>query len=130
MPATNTERSASAPKAPHQAVDAAKRDAATASSARGSSSPRGTARAEGIPKSTMARREPSRSASLATPATAKTSASSSRATSRKLSIFGEERFRSSSSFYRALSQSRLGLDYAQRGHGLNMGANTGTGTVR
>src|SRR5215208_6746956 len=67
MPTRNTERSASAPRAPHQAVDAGKRGAASD---------------EGRPKSTMACREPSRSVSLATPATAKTRASSKRVTNR------------------------------------------------
>src|SRR5215217_3652409 len=82
MPTRNTERSASAARAPHQAVDAGKRVAATASSARGRSSPSGAASDEGRPKSTMACREPSRSVSLATPATAKTRASSKRVTNR------------------------------------------------
>ena len=41
MPTTNTERSASAPRAPHQAVDAGRRVAATASSARGKQQPEG-----------------------------------------------------------------------------------------
>jgi hypothetical protein len=65
----------STPTAPHQAVVVGTKAAATASSASGSKIPSGAARAAGTPKSTTACRVPARSASFATPATAKTMAS-------------------------------------------------------
>ena len=84
MPAIN-ERSASAPKAPHQAVDVGKRIAATASSARGSPIASGFASEAGRPKSIIVCREPELSTSLATPATANTNVSSNFITRRAAS---------------------------------------------
>jgi hypothetical protein len=86
MPATNTSRSPKAPIAPHQAVVAGTNATATASSASGSKIPSGAARAAGTPNSPTACREPARSASFATPATAKTRASNNLAHRRVASM--------------------------------------------
>ncbi len=86
MPATKSSKSPSAPSAPHQAVAAGIRAAATANSHVGNKMLSGGARRAGAPKSIMARSEPTRSASFAVPATAKTKASSKRAMSKTLSI--------------------------------------------
>lgn len=75
-----TSRSASAPIAPHQAVAVGIR--ATASSVSGKRIPSGVACGTSTPKSMTAPRELARSASLATPATTKTKASSKRALNR------------------------------------------------
>ena len=82
MPTTKMSRRASAPSAPHQTDAVGIKATATASSAKGSKSPSGLARAAGRPKPMIACRDPRRSISLATPATAKTPAKSNRATSR------------------------------------------------
>ena len=55
------------------------RATATASSAAGSSTPAGAASTPGTPQSAMARRDPARSAALASPAIRKIAASSTRA---------------------------------------------------
>ena len=84
--AAKSDSNASAPTAPHRAVVVGTSAAATASSASGRKTPSGPTRAAGTPKSTIACREPSRSASFATPAAAKTMASNSLAHRRVASI--------------------------------------------
>src|SRR5215207_9123408 len=86
IPTTNRSSSTSAPTAPHQAVEAGIRAAATASAASGSKTPSGAAKDAGTPKSTNAFFDPARSASLVTPATMKTETSSTRATSSATSM--------------------------------------------
>jgi hypothetical protein len=86
IPTTKSSSSTSAPTAPHQAVEVGIRAAATASSASGSKTPSRAAKDAGTPKSTNARFDPARSASLVTPATLKTATSSTRATSSATSM--------------------------------------------
>src|SRR6266480_4821417 len=86
MPPTNSSRSASAPRAPHQAETVGMSPTATASSARGKSTPKGMESFAGTPKSRKACREPAKSTSLASPATRKTAASNTRAINRAVAI--------------------------------------------
>ena len=86
IPKANSDNRISAARPAHQAVRTGRRATATQHSAAGSRTPNQRAGAGGRPKSTRARREPSRSKNFAAPATAKTALSSSLAASSKVCI--------------------------------------------